>query len=201
MKHLVFADHKNSRSMLCVPGKKHAALLTGWVNNPEIRQFLLRCGPTMLETEEAWLSQMAADATRGTMTHAMFLIVDKDGNKPIGTIGLSQIDWKNRHALTGTFIGKKDMWGKGYGTDAKMLLLNWAFNELALNSIESHVIEFNRRSVAYSKKCGYKETGRLRQRHFRNGKYYDEVLLDVLAKEWHPLWQKFEKGSFHKARR
>jgi RimJ/RimL family protein N-acetyltransferase len=199
MKHIVFVDHKNSRSILAVPGKSHITLLTRWVNDPDIRQFLLRFSPLMLQGEEAWLSRMSEGLTgRNAFTDMMLLIIEKQTNHPIGTIGLHQVDWKNRHALTGTLIGEKKLWGKGLGTDAKMLLLNWAFNELGLNSIESHVIEFNKRSAAYSIKCGYKEAGRLHQRHFRDGTYHDDILLEVLADEWRPLWKKFQEGTFHK---
>lgn len=199
MKHIVFADHKNSRSILCVPGKSHVTLLTRWLNDEDVRQFLLRFAPVMLEGEGEYLSQLAAGtAKRGAITDAMFLIVNKRTNHPIGTIGLHQVDWKNRHALTGTLIGDKSQWGQGFGTDAKMLLLNWAFNDLGLNSIESHVIEYNERSAAYSKKCGYKEAGRLRQRHFRHGRFHDELIFEVLANEWREVWKKFEVGTFHK---
>ena len=55
-------------------------------------------------------------------------------------MGLHTIDWKNRHATTGTFIGEEQWRGKCFGTHAKMLLLRWAFDELGLNKIESRAI-------------------------------------------------------------
>lgn len=197
MDHSVFLDHPRSRSKLCVPYRRDARLLLQWVNDPEVRQYLMRFAPVMLEGEEKWLGDMALSSGRmHPITDAMLLIVAKDTNKRIGTIGLHRIDWRNRHATTGTIIGVKQYWSKGYGTDAKMLLLNWAFNELGLNKVESRVIVFNERSLAYAKRCGYEEVGRLKRHIFRHGEWHDKIILEAHAEQWRPLWKKFQDGTF-----
>lgn len=197
MDHSVFLDHPHSRSRLCVPYRRDARLLLTWINDPEVRQYLMRYQPTMLEGEEKWLSDMGVrTGSTQAITDAMLLIVEKQTNKRVGTIGLHRIDWKNRNAATGTLIGNKPYQGKGYGTDAKMLLLNWAFNELGLNKVESRVLAFNERSLAYAKKCGYEQVGNLKKHIWRNGLWHDEIILEVHAEAWRPLWKKFEDGAF-----
>jgi RimJ/RimL family protein N-acetyltransferase len=89
-------------------------------------------------------------------------------------------------------IGEKEYWGKGYGTEAKMLLLHYAFDTLNLRKICSSVISFNERSHKYSLKCGYKEEGRRKAQLFRDGKYWDEIQLAVFRKDWLLLWKKFQ---------
>ncbi len=203
MNHAMFLDHPHSRAMLCVPYRRDAQLLMQWMNDPETRQYLMRYAPIMLEGEEKWLTEMAhRSASQHAITDAMFVIVAKNGSKGggkrVGTMGLHKIDWKNRNAITGTVIGNKHYRGEGLASDAKMLLLNWAFNELGLNKVESRVIATNGRSLAYGAKCGYQEVGRLRRHVFRHGEYQDEVILEVHTKEWQELWKKFEAGTFRK---
>lgn len=197
MDHSVFLDHPCSRVMLCVPYRRDARLMMQWMNNPDTRQYLMRFAPIMLESEEKWLSDMAhRSSLQHPMTDAVFVMVTKDDNKRIGTMGLHKIDWKNRFAITGTVIGNKQRRGQGLASDAKMLLLNWAFNELGLNKAESRVFATNERSLAYGAKCGYQEVGRLSRHIFRHGEYQDEVILEVHNKEWQELWKKFEAGTF-----
>jgi RimJ/RimL family protein N-acetyltransferase len=199
MDHAKFLDHPHSRIMLCVPYQKDARLLMQWINDPETRQYLMRYAPVMLAGEEKWLQEMGVrTASLHPVENAMLLIVEKTNHKRIGTIGLHHIDWKNRNATTGTLIGNKDYLGRGFGTDAKMLMLNWAFNELGLNKVLSRVIAFNERSLAYGKKCGYQEVGRLKRHIFRDGDWHDEVILEVHNEDWQKLWIKFEHGEFRK---
>jgi RimJ/RimL family protein N-acetyltransferase len=120
-------------------------------------------------------------------------VVTVDGDKLIGSIGLHGIDLINRNATTGTVIGEKEFWGKGYGTEAKMLLLDFAFNALDLYVIQSKVLAFNGRSLAYGKKCGYEEVGRIPGWIRKNGRRCDEVLLVVTQERWQPLWDKYSK--------
>jgi len=99
------------------------------------------------------------------------------GDVMIGTMGLHRIDLVNRVAITGSVIFKTHHRNCGYGTDAKMLLLDYAFNWLGLYKVCSSVMAFNGRSAAYSKKCGYVEEGRKRAQWFRHGKRHDDMMI------------------------
>ncbi len=61
-------------------------------------------------------------------------------------MGIHRINWKDRTATTGAVIGEKAYWDKGYGSEAKMLVLDYAFNMLNLRKICSQVLAFNKRS-------------------------------------------------------
>ena len=74
-----------------------------------------------------------------------------------------------------------------------MLLLDYAFNSLDLLKMQSSVLGFNGRSVAYRKKCGYVKEGRLKDQWFRKGKRHDDVLLAVFKNDWIPLWEQRQK--------
>ena len=161
--------------------------LRRWMNDPEITQFLMRVFPLMEKEEEEWI-----DSKHKSQNDFVLGIVAAKEKKLIGSIGLSGINWQHRTAITGTVLGEKEYWGKGYGTEAKMLLLDFAFNALDLYGVLSRVLAHNERSLAYGKKCGYEEIGRLPNWIRRqNGERCDEVLLIVTQEKWRPLWQKY----------
>jgi RimJ/RimL family protein N-acetyltransferase len=108
----------------------------------------------------------------------------------IGTMGLHGIDHRHGTATTGTVIGKEYQ-GKGYASEAKMLLLEYAFNTLNLRKVYSNVHSFNEYSLRYAAKCGYREEGRLKAHHYAKGQYWDRVQLAVFREDFWPLWEKF----------
>ena len=167
--------------------KTDLAVCSRWINDPEVNYFLGVYLPQMESQEEEWFDRVAKGEN-----NIVFAIETIEG-KYIGNIGLHNIDWKDRVAATGTIIGEKEYWGKGYGTDAKMLLLEFAFNTLNLEKICSDVFEFNGRSLNYGKKCGYKEEGRKRSQVFKNGRRWDVIILGVLREEWLPVWEEYQK--------
>lgn len=117
----------------------------------------------------------------------------KESDELIGYMNLRDINLKNRTASTATFIGKKTCWGKGYGTEARMLLLNYAFNTLNLRKINVYNSEFNKRSWNLSLKLGFKEEGRLKKQIFEENKYWDKILLGLFKEDWLPIWEKYKK--------
>jgi RimJ/RimL family protein N-acetyltransferase len=162
-------------------------LLAKWINDPEVRIYLGTVKPITLEDEAAWYK-----ALQGRSDTNMVLIIEVDG-KPIGNMGIHRINAVSGTAETGALIGEKEYWGKGYGKEAKMLLLYHAFHTLNLRKINSRVFAYNKRSVAYSLASGYKEEGRLIDQHYRDGKYWDEVILSIFREDWEPRWLTFKE--------
>lgn len=161
--------------------------LTRWINDPEVRIFVLGHFPMTEMQEEEWVSKLGKDER-----NIVFLIETKEG-VPIGVMGIHEIRWIDRTATTGAMIGEKEYWGKGFGTDAKMTLLKYAFDTLNLHKIRSRVYDFNERSARYSLRCGYKEEGRLKKDVFKLGRYCDLILLAVFRDDWFPIWERYEE--------
>ena len=160
-------------------------LIRSWVaiNNPENWIYLARRLPQGLTAQRAWLEQESGP-------NQITLIIEYD-NEPIGTIGAGNIDWINRTAVTGALIWEQKYWNRGIGTKAKMVLLNYLFNQLNLRLIESRVLAFNGRSAKYSDKCGYREDARLPERFQFGDRLFDEIVLSVTKARWCPLWEAF----------
>lgn len=162
-------------------------ILMKWINDPEVQQYLGSYLPMMEADEKEWIKSLHG---RKATNIVVMIVVD---GKPIGTMGIHSIDYRHGTATTGAMIGEKEYWGKGYGSEAKMLLLEYAFNVLNLRKIYSDVIAFNKRSVRYSLRCGYKIEARLKKHLFSRGKYRDQVTLSVFKKDWKPYWKQFAK--------
>jgi len=62
-----------------------------------------------------------------------------------------------------------------------------------LNKVNSAAFASNPRSVAYSRKCGYRIEGHRRQQVFKSGRFGDIVELGVLRREWEPIWRRWKK--------
>lgn len=165
-------------------------IIQNYINHEEVNQFLKVHGPLTIEQEKKHF-----EATLVSQNNYIFSIVEKSTGKFIGLIGLHQIDWKNRMATTGSVIFYKEYWKKGFGTDAKMLLLDFAFNRLNLYRINSSVIAFNERSAGCLINCGYVEEGRRRNYHFRNGQYHDQILFGILNSEFKEVLDKYNQRA------
>lgn len=161
--------------------------ITRWINDPDVRHFLATVFPQTEKQEEGWFDKLGKDDK-----NVILGIETKDGVF-IGIMGIHHIHWTNRTATTGALIGEKEYWGKGFGTDAKMILLQYAFETLNLRRICSEVIAFNKRSLQYSLHCGYKLEGKKRKHIWRAGKYWDLLQLGLFHEEWLPIWKKYKK--------
>ncbi len=180
---------RGSRITLRSVEEKDLDAITVGINEPEVTQFISVRYPITRGEETKWLESLSAKKS----TDMVVAIALKETDEIIGTMGLHKIDHVNGTATTGSLIYKSEYHSKGYGTEAKMLLLEYAFNVLNLRKICSSVFDFNGRSKRCLEKCGYHQEGVKKLQIYRNGKYNDEILMAVFRKEFLPLWKKFKK--------
>ncbi|MEA2016556.1 MAG: GNAT family protein [Actinomycetota bacterium] len=109
----------------------------------------------------------------------VFAIEDKNNNLYIGNCALHKIQWDKKTCELGIFIGEKDYWNKGYGSDAVKSISKFAFNRLNLKKIVLDVYRYNRRAIKVYKKCGFMLTKIERKNHFYDGKYWDTLLMEL----------------------
>lgn len=112
------------------------------------------------------------------------LIIEDKYKKPIGTIQLYNIDESNKCCKLGIRIGDRDYWGKSYGKDAIITILEYAFTNLGMNRVTLKVYEYNERAYKCYIKCGFKKEGITRHSAYIDGNYYDEVLMGILKSEY-----------------
>lgn len=146
-----------------------------WMQDQEAIQFL----------ESRWKKYTVDDIrkyveqTNDGINNFMFGIFLKEKDEHIGNIKIGGIDHIHRFANVGVLIGKKEMWGKGYGAEAIKLATEYAFNELDLRKLIAGIYSNNIGSYNAFIKAGYREVGRLRNHRLYKERFVDEILVEI----------------------
>ena len=154
-----------------------------WVNDVEVTRYLDTRYPISRGEEERWLANRPAN----DLAHGVHLAIETKDGVYIGNLALHGPHPEHRSAVLGIVIGEKHYWSNGYGTDAIVTLLRFAFGEMNLHRVMLHVKEFNERGIACYKKCGFQIEGTLRQNYYGEGHYWDVVVMGVLRDEFEAL--------------
>lgn len=164
--------------------EKDLELLAQWLNDPYISHYVGGFSfPVSMAQQQRWFEHAVADKSS-----IRFIVETKDTCRAIGLTGLWQIDWVNRHALTALKLGADNIRGKGYGTDAIMTLMSYAFYQVGLNRLWGEILPFNVGSYkAYVEKCGWRVEGVYRQHVFRDGRFYDQLRVAILKSDFDAL--------------
>ncbi|WP_366938276.1 GNAT family protein [uncultured Clostridium sp.] len=137
--------------------------------------------PVSLDEEEEFIRKSCARSDDMTCN---FAIESLEDGEYIGGCGINETDLKNRNCTVGIFIGEKELWGQGYGTDAMEVLIQYAFNELNFEKIKLSVYSFNSRAIKCYANLGFVEEGQLKKEIFREGKYHDVILMAMFREDY-----------------
>lgn len=154
-----------------------------WFNDDEVTRYLKLHLPVTEMAQEKLIEELA---TTRAGTEAWFIIeaIEDGDHRVIGATDLNRINHKDHSAAFSIVIGEKEYWGKGHGTEACRLIINYGFEQLNLHRISSSVVSYNERSIRMHKRVGFKEEGRQREAWFKNGAYHDNVVFGILRGEW-----------------
>jgi ribosomal-protein-alanine N-acetyltransferase len=111
-----------------------------------------------------------------------FLIVENDGDRPIGLTGLTELSERDGRAVVGTWLGREH-WGTGANAESKALILHYAFATLGLGRVSAYAHPDNVRSLKALEKLGFAREGLLRDWHVHRGQRRDVVILGLLRAE------------------
>lgn len=155
-------------------------LYHAWISNPETTQYLSEAGHVLtLEEEYGWYESQLRDQS---VRH--FTIYALPDYQPIGTINLHQVNPRHHKANLGIMIGEPAMRGRGLGTEAVELVLDYGFHAMGLHSIWLTTYEFNIAGQKAYSRAGFTEVGRRRQCRYLGGRFWDEIHYDILASEF-----------------
>lgn len=114
-----------------------------------------------------------------------FVIYILATGEAIGGVGLRHIHQPTATAEFGVSIQRSEHWGKGYGTEAALLTLDYGFTVLGLHNILLETYAYNERALASYRTVGFREIGRRREAQRLGEKRYDTVYMDILRSEFH----------------
>jgi RimJ/RimL family protein N-acetyltransferase len=166
--------------------EKDLPLLHKWANDPATQDIIGNIHfPSSFDYQVNWYKGLSSD------TLNQRLAIDTNDVGLIGLSSIIQIDWKNNHAWHGIVLGDKDIRGKGYGIDAVMATMRYAFDELHLERLDGSMIEYNQVSIQfYCEKLGWKKEGVRRNYYFRRGRYWDQVVVGITKADYINLLEK-----------
>jgi RimJ/RimL family protein N-acetyltransferase len=131
---------------------------------------------------EAWQRERADDPEWETK-RVTFGVQTKDGT-PIGLFGINRLYTHNRLAMLSALIGEPDYWGGGYGTDALLLLVDYAFDWLDMHKVWLMTFSLNARVIRQMEKVGFTFEGRTRESAYGEGGWHDMLAYGLLREEW-----------------
>jgi RimJ/RimL family protein N-acetyltransferase len=139
--------------------------------------------PLSREAERENLQKLAKQV--GENDFLFCLIEDRQGQ----TVGyINSFDCVRRDGTFKYAIAiKHRFWRKGYGREAVMILLRYFFRELRYQKCTALVYSFNERSIRFHEALGFKFEGRLRNMHYTNGEYFDELYFGLTVAEWEQI--------------
>lgn len=101
----------------------------------------------------------------------------------VGTAGYNKIDWTNKIAYIGYWLGK-DYQGNGIMTKVAKVLTDYAFHELGLNKVSISAAVENKKSRSIPERLGFVNEGCIRQAEWLYDHYVDHMVYGMLARDW-----------------
>jgi RimJ/RimL family protein N-acetyltransferase len=145
-------------------------LILRWQNDPEVFRWM--------DYERPFSLQDIADSEVVAAKEGHPFVIEVDG-LAIGRIGLNRFRPRDRLAALYLFMGERDAWGKGYGQDAVIALLAYAFDTCGLERVELWTLADNERAIRLYKACGFIEEAHLADRSWKEGRWVDHLWMSV----------------------
>ena len=109
--------------------------------------------------------------------HRRTLAIEDEAGRHIGNIMYYNIDALRQQAELGITIGEPDCWGKGYGTEAVLLLARYLLGPAGLRRIHLKTLDWNRRAQQCFERAGFAPCGHATRRD-------SSFVLMELRREW-----------------
>jgi RimJ/RimL family protein N-acetyltransferase len=128
----------------------------------------------------AWFTTQAEIRTAGTGLH--LIVADARDDTLLGSVGLTEIDWKELRALIGYWVARERR-RRGVATRSVRLLARWAFEALPLARLGILVDTQNAASAGVAERAGFKREGVLRSYTMIKDTRRDMVSYSLLPQE------------------
>lgn len=135
--------------------KKDTPLIVKWRNNENVRRNFIFQEKFTNEMHNNWMDTKVA-----TGEVVQFIIRVKETNQAVGSVYFRDIDNERKEAEYGIFIGEDEARGKGYGTEAAKLALEYAFTKLNLKTIFLRVFADNKGAIKSYENAGFVKVDR-----------------------------------------
>lgn len=155
-------------------------LLRDWRNQERVKKYCREYRLLNMVNQKNWFEKVST-----SRLDDMFVVL-VDGES-VGLCGLTHINWKDRSAEISYYLGKSmnpadDV---ALGMEVYEFFKKKAFREYNLHRLWGEAYAFNKGGVALALKCGFRQDAVIRDVVFWDGKYWDSIIVSMLAKEYH----------------
>jgi len=153
-----------------------------WFNDPDItREMTHGVIPNTLESQESFRLAYID----GSKNKVMFSIVDINSPELIGTCSINiHGHWLNGQAEISLVMGNRNFQKGPLYIESTSWQLDHAFFMMNMHSVFSSTSGENKTVILTLERMGFSRVGTIRQCAYRNGKYVNGVIHDILKDEW-----------------
>lgn len=142
-----------------------------WLNDPDVVRYSEQRHKhhTIESCRQFWHS------FEGT-PHYYWAVEETKTGRHIGNID-AHIDQPNKVADVAIIIGEKEIWGKGYGSEAWVSVIEYLLHTVKMRKITAGTMATNRGMLGIMRKAGMVEEGRRHKNHLQDGNEVDLILV------------------------
>lgn len=122
-----------------------------------------------------------------------YAIMKRDGEL-VGMVSCYNIDRDRRTGEIGIYLGEKELWGQGLGTDALVTFVRHLFNDLGFDSVYLHTYQSNLRAQRSYNRVGF-EAREVKRRYAPRVGYHDEVRMDLTRERFFHVQGRQEQAA------
>lgn len=146
-----------------------------WLNDVQAASLDLPYRPLDCIAYRDWLDKLPRETSQ-----IIFAIREVGKPEMIGFVLFKNFQSVYQSAELGVRIGVENDRGKGYGTRAVRLAMEYAWSVLNLHRISLHVLAHNERAIASYVHAGFIAEGKLREAAFIGGQWRDMMVMGAL---------------------
>ena len=171
------------RLILRTPTLGDAAAIAAAINDPLVTSTMLPVPyPYSVQDAISWINSFSSPEKQANPQFSVFL---KETGELIGGVGLS-VTMAHKRAEIGYWCAMK-YWGMGITTEAASRVVQYAFQELHVERIQSICMALNPASARVMQKIGMQFECTARNEYFKNGAFHDFHHYAILREDWEKL--------------
>jgi RimJ/RimL family protein N-acetyltransferase len=163
--------------------KADLPVLHRWMNDREVMAWA-RFSPDHMISLTALEKEFEKELAGEDRDRVTFVIEERKTGRSVGWCTARTWDRKHVSANVGIGLGEKELWGRGYGTEAVNLLLTVVFDQQGWHRAELYTLAENRRAIRSAEKVGFHRCGLEHESTYYDGAYHDVVEMEQLKSEW-----------------
>ncbi|WP_029231900.1 GNAT family N-acetyltransferase [Butyrivibrio sp. VCB2006] len=148
-------------------------LVVKWRNNPRVRDNFVYREYFTNEIHEKWLEDFVFAGKVVQM-----IILEKDSNRPVGSVYFKYTTEDKTEAEYGIFIGEDDAIGKGYGNETAKLATAYAKDSLGIKKLILRAFCYNTAAIKSYENAGFVKYQDLPAVECSDGQKSDMILME-----------------------